>query len=141
MRLFELFDYKAEYWDQTKDNSLELFYETFIDNDKIEIMYYRYSDLKEDWQVAFRRNGKTTQTSEGNANKIFSAVINHILEWVKQHQPRTLSFSGDKSGSSSRVNLYSRMIDRYAQNMGYRVETEDLDSAMYFILVKMKQDS
>src|SRR6056297_2121453 len=140
MRLFELFDYKADFWDKTVDTFDNQFYETYIDNDHIELMYQSSGSSSEDWTVAFKRNKKTTQTHEGNANKIFSAVINHMLEWVEQNQPHTLTFSGDK-GESSRTNLYSRMLDRYAGKMGYRVVTEDLGTAVYFILVKINQDT
>lgn len=141
MRLFELFNTTTN-WQQIHDSHGLEIYQASIGDDVIELSYQYRGSNDETYEVSFHRNSSAKKTGEGNAPKIFGAVINHIFEWVKNNQPDLLIFSGSKSVNDvSRVNLYSRMVGRYAKKLGYRVEKEDLDTATYFYLIKNKPDA
>ena len=119
-------------------------YTQLPDGSNLSIMFNREGD--DSFTVEFWRRNSQEVTGEGDAQRIFATVLNAIQTFLAtKEQPRFLSFTGEKGeeaqGKDSRVNLYSRMVQRYAASWGYRLKNvHDRGDAVTFDLVKIKQD-
>jgi len=119
-------------------------YTQLPDGSNLSIMFNREDD--DSFTVEFWRRNSQEVTGEGDAQRIFATVLNAIQTFLTtKEQPRFLSFTGEKGeeaqGKDSRVNLYSRMVQRYAASWGYRLKNvHDKGDAVTFDLVKIKQD-
>ena len=119
-------------------------YTQLPDGSNLSIMFNREGD--DSFTVEFWRRNSQEVTGEGDAQRIFATVLNAIQTFLAtKEQPRFLSFTGEKGeeaqGKDSRVNLYSRMVQRYAASWGYQLKNvHDRGDAVTFDLVKIKQD-
>ena len=119
-------------------------YTQLPDGSNLSIMFNREGD--DSFTVEFWRRNSQEVTGEGDAQRIFATVPNAIQTFLAtKEQPRFLSFTGEKGeetqGKDSRVNLYSRMVQRYAASWGYRLKNvHDRGDAVTFDLIKIKQD-
>jgi len=97
------------------------------------------------YSIEFWRSNSQEVTGEGDAQRIFATVLNAIQTFLTtKEQPRFISFTGEKGEETqdkdSRVNLYSRMVKRYAVSWGYRVKNvHDRGDAVTFDLTRIKQ--
>ena len=66
--------------------------------------------------ITFEVNGTTKKTGGGDASTIFGAVINHIKQFINQHDEiDAIQFSASKEQGLSRTRLYSAMVDKLSQ--------------------------
>jgi hypothetical protein len=100
----------------------------------------RFDSEGDHWQVVFDRNSSFEVTGEGDAQRIFATVLSAIGQFVKEHEPQSLTFSASKdvdTGSAnpeSRAKLYNRLVQRYASSVGYKVHSrEEGDEVVYLL--------
>lgn len=136
----ESFDTEGRWVKDFDDGDIQVF-ATKIEDAYIELTYKRMSN--NDVYIAFSRGGRSSVTGEGNQNKIFGAVINHIVEHIRKLQPPRIIFSAFKpntgafgSQNTTRSNLYRKMVQRFASQSGYDYDVEDTGNEDTFILTK-----
>jgi len=125
---------KWEHGDESHDMLVKL-----PDGSNLSIMfsmdYGAYGD--EEWTVEFWRNNSQEVTGEGDQQRIFATVLNAIQKFIKKYHPERLRFSANKDvepgqKSMSRTNLYNRLVQRYANSLGYSVDVDDFaDTTVY----------
>jgi len=102
--------------------------------------------------VAFDRNGRSDETGEGDAFKIFSTVLAIIYEYMKVNTPNKIfgaaykpPLSGladndvkddNKQRTKKRADIYRKVFEVIAKKMGYTLTTKDVGYQEYFILNK-----
>jgi GNAT superfamily N-acetyltransferase len=96
------------------------------------------------YSIEFWRNNSQEATGDGDAQRVFATVLRAIQEFLTKEQPNFISFIGAKGetgeGKNSRVNLYSKLLQRYATNWGYKLKNVfDRNDSVEFDLVKIKQ--
>jgi len=96
-------------------------------------------------QVEFYRNNSQEVTSEGDAMRIFATVLSAIQQYVKEYQPKRLTFSASKDNwakqqqnSESRSKLYDRLVQRYSKAWGYRAYRADSIGLVTYELARMR---
>jgi GNAT superfamily N-acetyltransferase len=100
----------------------------------------RFDSEGDHWQVVFDRNSSFEVTGEGDAQRIFATVLSAIGQFVKEHQPQSLTFSASKdvdSGSAnpeSRAKLYNRLVQRYASSVGYKTHSREQGDEVVYTL-------
>jgi hypothetical protein len=84
-------------------------------------------------------------TNEGDAYKIFSTVLKVIIEFVKKVQPMSITFGADKETGdpgtktpTGRVKLYDRMVEKYADKLGYKLNRDEDSSSVIYYLVRSR---
>lgn len=112
------------------------------DGSVLSIMFNQESD--DAYTIEFYRNASQEVTGEGDAQKIFATVLSAIQRFLKtKAQPKYISFTGEKGdekNKSSRISLYSKMLQRYASSWGYQLKNVlDRGEAVTFDLVKINQ--
>lgn len=95
--------------------------------------------MDEDWHVEFWRDNSLGVTGQGDAYKIFATVMQAIQEFIQEEQPETIVFSASKEvepgqNPNSRASLYKRLVQRYAQSWGYKVQSSDQGKDVVFKL-------
>jgi len=100
----------------------------------------RFDSEGDHWQVVFDRNSSFEVTGEGDAQRIFATVLSAIGQFVKEHEPQSLTFSASKdvdTGSAnpeSRAKLYNRLVQRYASSVGYKVHSREQGDEVVYLL-------
>ena len=79
------------------------------------------------WEVRFSRNNDLSKTNEGDQFKIFASVITIIKEFVDKEHPYGIVFKAEKNVQragtpDSRINLYARLVKKFANQSGYSVD-------------------
>lgn len=92
---------------------------------QLEIGFTRDHDYPDRYQVEFWRNHSVGVTGDGDAQRIFSTVLEAIKQFVVKIQPEQLHFTASKEveqgqNPESRAKLYDRMVQRYASIIGYK---------------------
>lgn len=135
----EAFDTDVEWVDGPGANGSTVF-AAKVDDAYIEITYMPMSDGV---YISFTRGGVMSVTGEGGQNKIFGAVINHIKKWTDKNQPNKIYFSAFKpntgpfgSKDTTRSGLYRKMVQRFANQNGYKFDVEDTGNEDTFTLTK-----
>jgi len=98
-----------------------------------------------EWDVDFLRGGSAAITGEGQANQVFTTVLDALRDFTQKHKPHSLSFAVAKNElratdlsyrSGSRLKLYRSLIKRFAPQMGYKVVfSSDVGSVNHFFLL------
>jgi hypothetical protein len=134
----EAFDTDVKWIDAFDNGDVKVF-ATKVDGAYIELTYKKMTNG--DVYIAFSRGGRSGVTGEGNQNKIFGAVINHIQRFVAEAKPKRVVFSAFKpntgafgSQDTTRSSLYRRMVQRFANQNGYDYDVEDTGNEDTFIL-------
>jgi hypothetical protein len=97
--------------------------------------YGNYGD--EEWTVEFWRNNSQEVTGEGDQQRVFATVLNAIQQFIKTEHPERIRFSANKDvepeqKSQTRSNLYTKLVQRYANSWGYGVDVDDFaDTTVY----------
>jgi 8-oxo-dGTP pyrophosphatase MutT (NUDIX family) len=97
--------------------------------------YGAYGD--EEWTVEFWRNNSQEATGEGDQQRVFATVLSAIQQFIGTEHPERIRFSANKdveSGqkSQTRSNLYTKLVQRYANSWGYGVDVDDFaDTTVY----------
>jgi len=94
-------------------------------------------------QVEFHRNNSQEVTGDGDAQRVFATVLAAIQQYIKEHNPKRLTFSASKEvepdqKSESRAKLYDRLVQRYARTWGYRPLRADTGSIVRYELSRIK---
>jgi hypothetical protein len=103
------------------------------------------------YTVGFSRSQSMGVTGEGDAQRIFSTVLNSVLQFVKKQKPQRLEFSASKeidadsvpdvkSNLNSRSKLYTRMVKRYSESLGYNVQYQEEKDYVEYVLTRLNQD-
>jgi tRNA nucleotidyltransferase (CCA-adding enzyme) len=70
--------------------------------------------------ITFEVNMTTKKTGTGDASTIFGAVVNHIKQFINQHDEiDAIEFSASKEQGFSRTRLYSAMVEKLSQGTGF----------------------
>lgn len=84
--------------------------------------------------------GTTELTDEGNAPQVLNAAIYFINKIATDHQPERITFEAlkgiDPKESSSRGDVYLRLLNRFASGKGYKVTRETTGGKDLFVLSK-----
>ena len=99
------------------------------------------SEIGGAWDVEFTRGGKMDLTGEGDQMRVFATVIAIMREFIKKESPDEIAFGaekeqGNKKDLTSREKLYSRMIKKFAGEMGYRSSEKSLRNSTVYTLTK-----
>ena len=88
------------------------------DGSKLEITMNRFGKM---WIISFRRDEKTNVTGQGDQMRVFATVIDVIKKFIEKESPEKIFFSAEKNedDKDSRQKLYSKLIKRFANKMGY----------------------
>jgi len=86
--------------------------------------------------VEFHRSHRQNVTGEGDAQKIFATVLAAIQQFIRDESPEIIMFGADKEPGASRLDLYQRLVDRFARSMGYQVSTTEAGTFTFFRLTR-----
>ena len=119
---------------------------TLDDGTHLTVMFSKQDD--DSWGVSFYRNDSQRTTGLGDAHRVFATVLAAIAEFIKKQQPRALTFSAVKveedddsiQDQLSRIKLYDRLVQRYAQSVGYGVTRVDKTHLVAYKLTRLKQE-
>lgn len=87
-------------------------------------------------QVEFYRSRSQGVTGEGDAQRIFATVLAAIQQFITDERPKRITFAADKEEGESRASLYTKLVQRFAQPLGYQVETTEAGTSLYFNLTR-----
>ena len=128
--LIEAFDTKIN-WQLGAETPTLLVYAALLPDETYLELAYQSHDNWETVETSFSRNNSVGRTGEGNQMQIFGAVINHIINFVRQHNIPKLIFSSHKPQGgfgvrdTSRSDLYKKMASKYIQGTGYTLDIRD----------------
>lgn len=94
------------------------------------------------WDVEFTRGGKMNVTGKGDQMRVFATAIAILREFIKKESPDEVVFGADKDegnrkDKTSREKLYSRMMKKFASEMGYKAsEKSERQSTVYTLKKK-----
>jgi hypothetical protein len=115
------------------------------DGSNLTINFYTDSsvDGNEDWVVEFWRGNRLDISGAGDAQRVFATVLTAIGQFIEMQEPETLRFTADKDvepgqKSMSRSNLYDRLVQRYAQTWGYRLDRSDMANTTVYLLHRIR---
>ena len=100
-------------------------------------------DGNEDWVVEFWRDRSLGITGAGDQQRVFATVLTAIGQFIEMEEPETLRFTADKDVEPgqkpmSRSNLYDRLVQRYAQAWGYRLDRSDMADTTVYLLHRIR---
>jgi hypothetical protein len=100
---------------------------------------------EEAWSVEFYRNDSQEVTGEGDAHRIFATVLSAIQTFIKKYKPKRVIFSASKEvepgqKTQSRANLYDRLVQRYAKELGFRAFRADAGDKVHYELNKIAKN-
>lgn len=105
--------------------------------------YGDYSD--EEWTVEFWRNNSQEVTGEGDQQRVFATVLSAIQQFIDIEHPARIRFSANKDvepgqKSQTRSNLYTKLVQRYANSWGYSVDVDDFADTTVYNLHTLHED-
>jgi hypothetical protein len=126
---------KAEYGDYDALAKLQ-------DGSNLHVMFEK--ETPDTWNISFYRNNSQEITGEGDAPRVFATVLAAIQKFIKKEHPVNIFFSASKATDSgeettSRANLYNKMVSRYAQAWGYYLRAHDNGDLVMYELTRLKQ--
>ena len=97
----------------------------------------------DEWQVEFHRNNSQDVTGEGDAQRVFATVLTAIQQFIEKEEPEHIRFSATKEDDAgnrneSRSSLYTRLVKRYSNQWGYRVDTSDFAGTTVYQLERLR---
>lgn len=100
---------------------------TLDDGSDLEMKFYKSKIQGVDgYGFEFSRNNKHNITGQGDEQRVFATALAMTQQFVNQHKPKALEFFASKSpGSQSREKLYDRLVQRYADKLGYVLDRAD----------------
>jgi hypothetical protein len=132
-------------WDSDSDNDTYNAHTRLPDGTSLEINFYTDPgvDGDEDWVVEFWRNRSLDITGAGDAQRVFATVLTAIGQFIEMQEPETVRFTADKDVEPgqkpmSRSNLYDRLVQRYAQAWGYRLDRSDMADTTVYLLYRIR---
>ena len=132
-------------WDSDSDNDTYNAHTQLPDGTSLEINFYTDPGVEgdEDWVVEFWRNRSLDITGAGDAQRVFATVLTAIGQFIEMAEPETIRFTADKDVEPgqkpmSRSNLYDRLVQRYAQAWGYRLDRSDMADTTVYLLYRIR---
>jgi hypothetical protein len=144
MKIFEVFDspYSAKLPRANSAGDYVIFV-TLPDGSRLDILFER--DEASSYIVQFSKNRSYDLTNEGDAYKIFSTVLKVIIEFIEKVIPYKITFGADKETGdpdtktpTGRVKLYDRMVKKYADKLGYKLNRDEDSSSVIYYLVRSR---
>lgn len=126
--IWESLDSKLNFKKDSTDDSESVvytFYTKGIPNKLVSVEFSLNEEENKIWDMEFTTDGKVSQTDKGEQFVIFSTVIKIIKQFIVEYKPNEILFLGYKrlikdknsptgfSTSSSRINLYSHLLQRF----------------------------
>jgi len=111
----------------------------------VEVFFERLHPDSENFEVGFKKDGEIKRSGEGDQFKIMATVIDVIKSFMQEHpETNVLTFTAKREGEelnspkikNRRAALYSRMLKRFADKLGYIYSQEDIGRMTEFVLVK-----
>jgi len=89
----------------------------------------------------FGRNGSANVTGDGDAYRIFATIFDIIANYLAEEKPDRLTFGAEKNPQAgakqmSRINLYKRMVNKFAASVGYNAKFDDHGIQTRFTLTR-----
>ena len=74
---------------------------------------------------------------------LFRSVLSAIQHFIEENDPEEIEFTAQKDTDSgeknlSRSSLYTRLVKRYANSWGYRVDVSDNAGSTYYRLERIR---
>jgi len=146
MKISEVFNQPYAFrWDSDSDNDTYNAHTQLPDGTSLEINFYTDPgvDGDEDWVVEFWRNRSLDITGAGDAQRVFATVLTAIGQFIEMAEPETIRFTADKDVEPgqkpmSRSNLYDRLVQRYAQAWGYKLDRSDMADTTVYQLYRIR---
>lgn len=120
----------------------------------LEIDFERRSITRTAYEINFYRDGKQHATGGGDEFRIFATVLEAIRQFIDRQEKRTgekpdaLYFTALKPNLQvhwdkrpSRANLYTALVRKYAQRLGYKYLEEESREVVIYRLTKMVTES
>jgi lysyl-tRNA synthetase class I len=117
----------------------------FMDGDDV-ISVNILKDIKDDVILEWTRNSYSKKISiNSNQIRTFSTIIEIIKNYVNVMHPARIKFSSYKKHDKidKRLNLYNRLIKKFANDNGYELTSvnKDTDSLTFIILTRIKNEN
>ena len=150
MKIYEVFNQPYAFrWDSDSDSdSNDDHYDAYTrlpDGTSLEINFYTDPgvDGDEDWVVEFWRDRNLNITGAGDQQRVFATVLTAIAQFIDMEEPETIRFTADKNVEPgqkpmSRSNLYDRMVQRYANAWGYKLDRSDMADTTIYLLQRIR---
>ena len=93
------------------------------------------------WDMEFYRGQSQDVTGEGDAYRIFATMLSAVKQFINTENPRIVSFQATKdvdpndANPESRAKLYDRMVDKFANQLGYNASMDDYGDTVEYELV------
>ena len=97
-----------------------------------------------EWEISFNRDGSQAVTGEGDQFKIFATVIDIAKDFINLKRPKVIQFTAHKEETettSSRTKLYSAMVKRFANSLGYESKEKPFNDFVVYVLTKKQDES
>ena len=112
------------------------------DGSPLSIMFNLADMSENNWGVEFYRNNSQSVTGEGDAQRVFATVLTAIGQFIKKKKPDTLFFTAvkEEDPTGSRTKLYDRLVQRYANELGYNLQKVEYPEQTGYKLTRKEQD-
>ena len=148
MKIYEVFNQPYAFrWDSDSDSNDDHYdaYTRLPDGTSLEINFYTDPgvDGDEDWVVEFWRDRNLNIAGAGDQQRVFATVLTAIAQFIDMEDPETIRFTADKNVEPgqkpmSRSNLYDRMVQRYANAWGYKLDRSDMADTTIYLLQRIR---
>ena len=116
---------------------------TIMPNGKeLEVNFVPFTEREKKYFVDFWVDGTQHLTGKGDQQRIFATVLSAIRQFIKMNSPDMLKFSAMKNkryndtNPMSRVNLYNKLVKKYAQSAGYDYTQYENEAQVSYTLTK-----
>lgn len=112
------------------------------DGTELEVNFVPIIESEKKYFVDFWVGGTQHLTGKGDQQRIFATVLSAIRQFIELNSPDMLKFSAMKTNKyspDSRVNLYNRLVKKYAQAEGYDYSQREGERQVNYTLTK-KED-
>lgn len=143
--LSEVFDTSAV-WNLENSSEEKKIFTTLVDGNRIELVFFSPDNFTKTSEISFFRDDHSDITGGGSAPLIFGAVVNHIINFVKDNNLEKIWFTSykpktkDGDRSTSRTRLYKKMAARLSSALGFDVHVRDRGANDVFTLTKKQKN-
>lgn len=116
---------------------------TIMPNDKeLQVNFIPVTQSEKKYYVDFWVDGTQHLTGKGDQQRIFATVLSAIRQFIEANSPDMLKFSAMKNtryndtNTMSRINLYNRLVNKYAQSVGYNASQRETENQVNYTLIK-----
>lgn len=113
------------------------------DGTNMEILFTEHGGI---WDMEFHRGGSQDLTGAGDAFRVFATMMEAVKQFIRMENPSVVSFTATKDvpdgqDPESRAKLYTRMVERFADSLGYSAYINDYGDIVEYELVNKKRVS